>query len=267
MLYNVKEGKLNIGETALDYITFGTGAKPLVMIQGLNTRGIKGAGLPLAYTYRLFAKDYTVYLFDRRPDIWDGITVRDMAKDIASAMDTLHIANADVLGVSQGGMIGQYLAIDRPDLVHALVLAATLCRNNETVFSVIDNWIALTQEHNMKALVHDMTVKLYSDNYIRRYKPFLPLLTLLQKPKDPVRFITLAKSCLTCDTYELLSQIQCPVLVIGGAQDKIVGSASAKELADKLGCELMLYQHFGHAVYEEAKDFNQKVYDFFKQHV
>ena len=55
MLYNVKEGKLNIGETALDYITFGTGAKPLVMIQGLNTRGIKGAGLPLAYTYRLSA--------------------------------------------------------------------------------------------------------------------------------------------------------------------------------------------------------------------
>jgi pimeloyl-ACP methyl ester carboxylesterase len=208
-----------------------------------------------------------VYLFDRRPDVWDSITVRDMAKDIASAMDTLHISNADVLGVSQGGMIGQYLAIDRPDLVHALVLAATLCRNNDTVVSVIDNWITLTQEHNMKALVHDMTVKLYSENYIRRYKPFLPLLTLLQKPKDPARFITLAKSCLTCDTYELLSQIQCPVLVIGGAQDKIVDSASAKELADKLGCELILYQHFGHAVYEEAKDFNQKVYDFFKQHV
>ena len=267
MLYNVKEDKLYIGDAELDYITFGTGAKPLVMIQGLNTRGIKGAGLPLAYTYRLFAKDYTVYLFDRRPDVWDSITVRDMAKDIASAMDTLHISNADVLGVSQGGMIGQYLAIGRPDLVHTMVLAATLCRNNETVFSVIDNWIALTQEHNMKALVHDMTVKLYSENYIRRYKPFLPLLTLLQKPKDPVRFITLAKSCLTCDTYELLSQIQCPVLVIGGAQDKIVGSASAKELADKLGCELILYQHFGHAVYEEAKDFNQKVYDFFKQHV
>lgn len=267
MLYNVKEGKLHIGDTELDYITFGTGAKPLVMIQGLNTRGTKGAGLPLAYTYRLFAKDYTVYLFDRRPDVWDSITVRDMAKDIASAMDTLHISNADVLGVSQGGMIGQYLAIGRPDLVHTMVLAATLCRNNDTVVSVIDNWITLTQEHNMKALVHDMTVKLYSENYIRRYKPFLPLLTLLQKPKDPARFITLAKSCLTCDTYELLSQIQCPVLVIGGAQDKIVGSASAKELADKLGCELILYQHFGHAVYEEAKDFNQKVYDFFKQHV
>ena len=238
----------------------------MIMIQGLNTRNIKGTGLPLAYMYRIFAQDYTVYLFDRRPDVWDGITVRDIAKDIASAMDVLNITNADVFGVSQGGMIAQYLAIDRPDLVHAMVLAATLCQNNDTVTSVINHWIALTQEGNMKALVYDMTVKLYSDNYIRRYKPLLPLLTVLQKPKDTARFITLAKACLTCDTYELLDQIQCPVLVMGGAQDKIVSSTAAKELADKLGCELVLYEHFGHAVYEEAKGFNRKVYDFFKQH-
>ncbi len=264
MLYNVKEGKVTIADTELEYITFGTGAKPMLMIQGLNTRDIKGAGLSLAYMYRLFAKDYTVYLFDRRPNVWEGITVRDIAKDIASAMDALNISNADVFGVSQGGMIAQYLAIDRPDLVHALVLAATLSRNNDTVTSVIEHWIALTGENNMKALITDMTLKLYSDSYIRRYKPFLPLLTLLQKPKDPARFITLAKACLTCATYELLDQVQCPVLIIGGAQDKIVGNASAKELADKLNCELMLYEHFGHAVYEEAKDFNQKVYDFFK---
>ena len=49
-----------------------------------------------------------------------------MALDIAAAMDTLGIKNADIFGVSQGGMIAQYLAIDRPDLVNKLVLAVTL---------------------------------------------------------------------------------------------------------------------------------------------
>ena len=266
MLCNVKERQFNIDDTHMDYIQFGTGKKPLVLIQGLNTRGIKGAGLPLAYMYRIFAKDYTVYLFDRRTNLPEDITVRDMAKDIASAMDMLHIANADICGVSQGGMIAQYLAIDRPDLVHALVLVATLSENNDTVSSVIAHWIALTQAGNMKALVSDMMLKLYSDKYIRRYKLFLPLLTLWQTPKDTQRFITLAKSCLTCSTYHILDQIQCPVLVIGGAKDKIVGSEAAKELADKLQCQYILYEDLGHAVYEEAKDFNQKVYEFFKQH-
>ena len=89
MFFNVKEDKLRVSNTEIDYITFGTGKKNLVMIQGLNTGGIKGAGLGLAFMYRIFAKEYKVYLFDRRPNIWEGITVRDFAKDIALAMDSL----------------------------------------------------------------------------------------------------------------------------------------------------------------------------------
>jgi len=264
MLYHVKENKLKVSGTEIDYITFGSGTKPLVMIQGLNTRDIKGAGMSLACLYRIFAKDYTVYLFDRRPDVWEGITVRDLANDVASAMDALSITDADVFGVSQGGMIAQYLAIDRPDLVKALVLAVTLSRNNEIVTSVIENWIEMTRQGNMKILVTDMAKKMYSDKYMRRYSLFLPLLTVLQKPKDARRFMILAKSCLTCHTYDQLYQIQCPVLVIGGKQDQIVGSIASEEIAERLRCDMILYDHFGHAVYEEAKDFNKKVYDFFK---
>ena len=137
MLCQVKEFRLKLSDTEIDCISFGTGIKPLVMLQGLNTRGIKGAGHSLALMYRIFAKEYRVYLFDRRPDLWPGITARDLARDVASAMDALNITNADFLGVSQGGMIAQYLAIDRPDLVHSLVLAVTLSRNNDTVSSVI----------------------------------------------------------------------------------------------------------------------------------
>ena len=264
MLYHVKEGKLSLLHTELDYITFGKGQKTLIMIQGLNTRSIKGAGLSLAFMYRLFAKEYTVYLFDRRPNVYEGITVRDFAYDIASAMDTLGIQNADVLGVSQGGMIAQYLAIDRPELVHKLVLAVTLAKNNLTVESVLENWISMTERGDMKALITDMAERMYSDAYLRRYKPFLPLLTLLQRPKDTERFIILTRSCLTCDSGEELSKIQCPVLVIGAREDRVVSAEASEEIARALGCELYIYENLGHAAYEEAKDFNQRVYDFFR---
>ncbi len=264
MIYNSKELKLNIRDMQFDYIRFGKGMKPLIMIQGLNTRGIKGASASLAYMYRMFAKDYTVYLFDRRPIVEEGITVRDMASDIALAMDALEIKNADVFGVSQGGMIAQYLAIDRPDLVRKLVLAVTLSKNNDTVTEVINNWVEMSEKGAMNEFVRDMAEKMYSDSYIKRYRPLMPLLTLLQKPKDVSRFVILAKSCLTCNSYDILDKIKCPVLVLGGKEDKIVTGTASEEIADKLGCDIYMYENLGHAVYEEAKDFNNRVYIFLK---
>ena len=262
MLYCVEEGKLKLENIQMDYITFGKGVKPLIMIQGLNTRGIKGAGLQLAMMYRIFAKEYKVYLFDRRADVPELITVRELATDIAMAMDALKLTKADVIGVSQGGMIAQYLAIDRPNLVNKLVLAVTLSKNNDVVKKVVANWIELSERDQMKQMVEDMAVKMYSDEYVKRYKLFLPLLAVLQKPKDTRRFVTLAKACFTCNAYEELDKIKCPVFVIGGKQDKVVTGVASEEIADKLGCKIYMYEDLGHAVYEEAPDFNQRIYDF-----
>lgn len=259
-MYHAKEQKISIHNMRTDYITFGRGPKSLILIQGLNTRGIRGAAMSLAYMYRIFAEDYQVYVFDRRSEVFDGITVRDLAEDIAAAMDSLGIQNADVIGVSQGGMFAQYLAIDRPDLVNKLVLAVTLSQNNQTVKSVVENWITLTEQGAMKWIVMDMAEKMYSDAYVKRYKPLIPLLAVVQKPKDARRFLILAKACLTCNAYEDLDKIRCPVFVIGGRQDKVVGAEASEEIARKLNCKIFMYEQLGHAAYEEAKDFNKRIY-------
>ena len=256
------EKQLTVRNAQVDYITFGHGSKPLIMIQGLNTRGIKGSAPLLAYMYRIFAKDYTVHLFDRRKDLGGNVSVRDLAADIAAAMDLLKITQADIWGVSQGGMIAQYLAIDRPDLVNQLVLAVTLSKQNATVKQVVNRWIEMAEQGAMRELIADMAQKMYSDAYGKRYRLFMPLLTILQKPKDVERFVILAKSCLTCNAYEDLDKIKCPVFVLGGRQDKVVTGTAAEEIAAKIGCKIHMYEHLGHAAYEEAKDFNQIVYDF-----
>ena len=114
----------------------------------------------------------------------------------------------------------------------------------------------------MKELISDIAAKMYSESYVRRYQPMLPILTFLQKPKDRNRFLYLAQSCLDCNVYEDLNKISCPVFVIGGCCDLVVGAEASLEIAEKLRCECYMYENLGHALYEEAKDFNQRVYDF-----
>lgn len=264
-MFGVKEGTLHIAGSSVDYICFGRGEKPLVMLQGLNTNGIRGAGLGLAWMYRCFARDYRVWLFDRRTELPGEITVEALARDTADAMDAVGIQNAHILGVSQGGMIAQYLAAHRPDLVAKLVLAVTACETNETIADSIRVWTELTKAGEWKRLVSDMTDRMYSEAYARRYRPLLPLLAMVQKPKDPKRFLTLAKACLSCDAADMLDQIRCPVLVIGGGQDLVVGRKAAEDLSRKLNCPMYLYENLGHAAYEEAPDFNSRVLSFFKE--
>lgn len=265
MLYHSRDLTLLIGDTEMDYACFGTGQKTLVMIPGLNLRGVKGAAVSLAWMYRLFAKDYRVYIFDRKAAIPEGYTVEEIAEDTALAMKLLGLSDADVFGVSQGGMVAQYLAVNHPALVHKLVLGVTLSRQNTTVRNVIEGWVRMSENGAYDDLVTDMLSRMYSEAYLKKYRWLLPLMSRISKPKDFSRFIILAKACLTCDTYDKLHRIQCPVLVLGGKQDKIVTGRASEEIAEKLGCDIHMYDDLGHSAYEEAKDFNSRMLAFFKE--
>lgn len=259
----MEENSIKIDNTEIDYVSFGKGKTPLILIPGLSLRDVKGSGLPLAYMYRIFAKEYRVYCIDRKRIVPKNYTVEEIAKDIAFVMQMLHLENACVLGISQGGMIGQYLAINYPALVRKLVIGVSLSRNNDTVVQCVKKWVQMAEANEFEKLSIDILVKMYSDAYIKKYQWLFPILSKMSKPKDPERFVSLAKSALTCDTYERLREIKCPVYVIGGVQDEVVTGAASKEIAAKLECPLYMYEDLGHAAYDEAKDFNKRVFDFF----
>ena len=53
---NVFEFVLKVNDVEMDCIRFGKGKKTLIMIQGLNTNGIKGSGIMLSLMYHIFSK-------------------------------------------------------------------------------------------------------------------------------------------------------------------------------------------------------------------
>ena len=66
---------------------------------------VKGMAQMLALTYREFAKVYKVYVFSRINELPENYITRNMAADVAEAMETLNLDAAYVMGISQGGMI------------------------------------------------------------------------------------------------------------------------------------------------------------------
>lgn len=275
MFWNAKDGSVRIDDTEMDYVTFGIGKENLVMIPGLGDglTTVKGMAAIMAFTYKIFAKNYKVYIFSRKNNLGKEMqhssqsiySTREMAKDLAFALNALGIHQTNILGISQGGMIAQYLAIDYPTLIDKLILAVTLSKQNETVQAVLNNWIHFANEGDYKALIIDTAEKSYSENYLKKYRCLYPLLCRIGKPKDFRRFIAQAQSCAEHNAYELLNHIVCPTLIIGGRCDKIVTAAASVEIAKQIkNSELFLYEGLGHAAYEEAKDFNNRVIAFLK---
>lgn len=265
MLYNAKNGTLNIGNTTMDFIRFGSGQRTLVMLPGLGDglRSMKGTALPMAFMYREFCKDFTVYAFSRKNELPEGYTTRDMAKDQAEAMAQLGIEKADIFGVSMGGMIAQHLAIDFPEKVNKLILTVTSARPNPILTESIDEWVALAKRGDHAGFMDSNLQRIYSDGYYRRNKWLGPIVGKLTKPKTYDRFFVQANACLTHDAYESLHKIKAPTLVVGGERDKALGGDPSKEIAARIpGAQLRMYEQWGHGLYEEAKDFNQVIVDF-----
>ncbi len=268
MLYNAKNGTLSIGDTTMDYIRFGSGERVLVMLPGLGDglRSMKGTALPMAFMYRVFCKDFTVYAFSRKNKLPEGYTTRDMAKDQAEAMEQLGIEKAHIFGVSMGGMIAQCLAIDYPEKVDKLILTVTCAKPNPILTESVNEWVSCAKRGDHAGFMDSNLRRIYSEDYYRKNKWLAPIVGKLTKPKSYDRFYVQADACLTHNAYEHLKGIKAPTLVIGGEQDNALGGEASKEIAAALPCsELRMYAQWGHGLYEEAKDFNSEVLDFLRR--
>lgn len=260
-----KNGCVTLGNTDMYYAAFGDGAKKLVVLPGLSDglATVKGKAWALAGAYKKFWANYTVYMFSRKNDMPDEYSIKDMADDLAVAMKSLGIEKASVLGVSQGGMIAQYLAINHSEMVEKLILAVTTPYANPVLTDAVTGWIDMAKSGDHKTLMIDTAEKMYSDKYLDKYGKFFPLVAKLTKPASYDRFYKNAYAILNFDARNELYKISAPTLIIAGSDDKTVGNDAVLELHEGIkGSEKYIYDGLGHGAFEEGKDFYDRVLEF-----
>lgn len=100
---------------------------PLLLVAGT---GYPGATWHLPDFIDELARHHTVITFDHRgtgdtPSDDDVFTTRSFAADASALLRALDLGPAHVVGHSMGGRVGQWMALDAPELVRSLVLAAS----------------------------------------------------------------------------------------------------------------------------------------------
>jgi pimeloyl-ACP methyl ester carboxylesterase len=201
---------------------------PLVLVHGLMIDGEMFATVldRLAERRRVIVPDLRGSGRSRRlppPD-----TVVRQSADLATLLDRLGIASADVLGYSQGGAVAQQFAADYPHRCSRLVLACAYAYNMATRREWLEGHFAplllrLLGISRFSDLVVGQGLKQVSSDRAAWVKSLIAR-------QDKRRMIGAWKAAMAFDGRSRLDAIRCPTLIVAGSADGAVPMHHARLL-------------------------------------
>lgn len=251
---------------SMDYFKFGRGEKTLVILPGLSVQSVMGSADAVADAYQILTDDFTIYLFDRRKELPASYSIHEMAQDTAEAMRVLGLENVCLFGTSQGGMIAMDIAINHPELVQKLVLGSTSACVTEENYGTVEEWIRLAKAGDATELYLAFGEAVYPREVFEQYRELLSDAAKTVTPDELNRFIILAEGMKGFNVTDDLSKIACPVLTIGSADDQVLGADATAQIAERLkdrpDFEMYMYDGYGHAAYDTAPDYKERLLRF-----
>ncbi len=263
MQENIQILSVNNGASRLYYAKIPGGEKAFVILPGLFTKSLMPLAFVVAMRYGRFLDKYTIYMLDRVDEPPEGYTAQNMADDTMLALDAIGIKDAHVIGMSAGGIVAQILASKRHDMVARLVVGSSTCKMTEQGRKIIGKWAELARQGRTSELYRAFATAVYTDDFYAKHEK--AILTALggTSSGDLRRFAIFAEALLDLDITGDIAKITCPVLAIGAEKDKIFGAEPSRKIAHLTGGSAFIYEQHGHAAYDEAPDYLDKVSSFF----
>lgn len=197
-------------------------------------------------------------------------TMAEMADHAAAVLDAAGVKQANVVGLSMGGMIAQELALRHPNRVSRLVLGCTHCGMSrrippdpDIIRQFADNkGLSLEEiiDKNLLLLATPRFLKNGSD-ILERYKkrqlsaPVQPDYALKRQLEAIGKF----------DACERIGNIHVPTLVLFAEKDMLVPPENGRLLSNRIpNAVVKSFSDAGHLIYLEcAREFHEIVMEFF----
>ena len=254
--------KVTANGARIEYFKYGEGKRTLVVLPGLAVKSVLLYKDMVADALGLFGEGFEVYVFDRRLNLPDSYSVEDMARDYIAAFESLGLKDVAIYGISQGGMIALTLTLLRSDLVSALVLGSTSARLSDESKPVINAWNTLSSAKDESGLIDSFIKYAYSPAFVDQFGPMIADSLKGITDEEFKRLSILTGRMNEYDVYSRLGEIKCPLLILSGDEDAVLGNNAAAELSEIKGSECYIFKGFGHAVYDENPEFKERARDF-----
>lgn len=192
-----------------------------------------------------FAEEFRVLRYDSRGHGRSAVTpgpytVDRLGRDALGLLDALAVGRAHVCGLSLGGMVGQWLAINAPTRVDRLVLCntAAFMGGDPAVWA---QRIAAVEAGGMAAVVPGVVDRWLTKPFQEREPAATAEVRDMLLAADPRGYAATAAAVRDMDLRAGLARITAPTLVIAGRHDAATPPEAAQAIADAIpGARLTL---------------------------
>jgi len=188
-----------------------------------------------------------------------------LATDVVALMDALDIGKARYLGLSMGGMVGQYLGILHPERFVNLCLVSTSSYVPPEARPLWDERIAtVLGPAGMSGVVDGAMARWVAPDAMSGKPALVARLREMILNTPPAGYAGWCHAIAGLNVTERLSAIRLPTRVIVGALDPATPPAAAEVIQSKIaGSDLVVMPGVSHMLQVEAPDeFHQHVLPF-----
>ena len=151
-----------------------------------------------------------------------------LGNDVLALLDELGVPRAHVVGLSMGGMIGQWLAINAPHRVDNLVLANTAAR-----IGTPQGWqtrAASVRSSGLDAIAAGSPGRWFTAPFIAAHEAAVQAAQHTLRRQSPEGYAACCDVLAAADLRGQIHAIRAPVLVIAGSADPVTTVADAEAL-------------------------------------
>ena len=257
------------------YARWGDGPLTLLVIPGGP-----GNDAPTGQTLRMMAgalrplveNGYSMWMVTRRRGMPHGHTVEAMAADYADLIDTEFNGKVDlVVGISFGGMIGQYLAANHPDRFGHIALVGAAYTVSEEGRRLDYDWAVARRDGEWTKAGRLIAGAMLSNSWLRWTAPALgSVLGLSSRSHLHDQFtsdvMVEADAEVASDARAALPRIEVPILLIAGDKDFYFPVPLLQETARLIpDCTLKIYEGKGHPGTVMSRRLAPDILDFIKK--
>ncbi|WP_439861930.1 3-oxoadipate enol-lactonase [Pseudomonas sp. MBLB4136] len=218
-----------------------------------------------------FTEHFRVLRYDTRGHghslVSEGFySIEQNGRDVLALLDALDVAKAHFCGLSMGGLIGQWLAINAGERLDKLVLCNTAAKiASPEVWNPRIDTVLRDGQAAMQALRDASIARWFTAEFAAAEPAKVEPVVAMLAQTSPQGYAANCAAVRDADYREQLGAIRAPTLIVAGSADPVTTVADGRFMAERISGARLLELHAAHLSNVEAGEaFTRPVLDFLK---